>query len=305
MRYSVQWLVVVLTIGALLLSGCKRDKPPVREALINFLVGEVTVISQKGTRSASVGDALHQGMKIETGPGASVEIFIGSTIIKILENSKVTMTQLMLGEENSEQTGLFMEEGRLYSQIVKKLSRNDSYRVETPTTVVAVRGTEFFMEEEGGKSGVYCTEGKVLVRESEEPEDKAKELNAGQEAVKEKDKPLIVKELSVENRTRVQDVKKNIKEMREDIRNRLNLNMEEDVKKLRTEGLDRVKAEKQKALDALKGDPKASEEMIDQIKSMKDKNPGETARNKAKDMMNDLKNKPENLKDSLKPPGMP
>lgn len=293
-----------MTIGALLLSGCKRDEPPVREALINFLVGKVTVIGPKGARTASVGDALHQGMKIETGPGASAEIFIGSTVIKILENSKVTLTELMMGEENSEQTGIFMEKGKLYSQIVKKLSKNDSYRVETPTTVVAVRGTEFLMEEEDGKSGIYCTEGKVLVRETEEPEEDAKELKAGQEAVKEKDKPLAVKELSEDNRARVQDVKKNIKEMREDIRQRLNLNMKEDVKELRMEGLERVKAEKQKALDALKGDPKASQEMIDQIKSMKDKKPGEDAREKAKGLMDDLKNKPKNLKDSLKPPGL-
>ena len=199
--------------------GCKKKQPEQMLAFVNFMSGDVFVVDaqSKSKTAAKVGDQLSQGSIVETGTRSFADIMFGSNIIKLLENTSFEIKQLTVdvasGAETSE---FFVQNGKVVSRIAKKLGKNDSYKIGTPTSIAGVRGTDFLVEEEDGVSYVACSDGKVAV---ERISDKSNvEIDAGQEVYVEQGKPLEVKPLS--DKENISNILNNIREMREDIRRR-------------------------------------------------------------------------------------
>jgi len=288
-------LVVLVLMSVFVISGisCKKQKEIVREGLVNFVSGEVYLMSAEKKNEAKVGDVVTQGMKIITGSKSVVDIYFGENAVKVLENTVVEVRQLVTNlESNSEQTKLFIEKGETLSKITKKLSKSDEYVIQTPTTIAAIRGTDFMVSELGNKARVSCLDGKVVVKDATVEQSEYVEVNAGEEVEVDPGKPLNVKELDAANKQRIQNILKDIKEMQQDIRKRFEEEREkireqvkdmrkqtkEAVEKQRAEDLQRV--EDQKALDkanidAIKGTAdKGKEEAKEAVDSLK----GDTAK---------------------------
>ncbi len=322
-------IAALITSMAVVYTGCqKKQKEIARQGLVNFLNGEVYLVVDGKKSTAKVGDVVKQGMKIMTGKKSFVDIYFGENAVKILENTTIEVKKLIMNPQlNAEESELHLEKGNAFSQISKKLSKNDSYKVTTPTTVAAIRGTDFMVSEENGKGKVSCIDGKVAVKDATVEKSKFVEVKAGEEVEVQPGKPLSVRELSELNRKNLQQIKQEIRKMQEDIRKRFEEEREKirqvvkDQKARNREMMDKRKAEDkqrvedQKATDkanieAIKGDVKDKQAAIKEgVNTQKDDNKKALEGVKPdvkkfssdnKSLKPDLNVKPEIKKDSIK-----
>ncbi len=261
--------------------GCKpkADSIVPREGLINFVTGDVKLVSEQGQEAdAKIGDAIKEGMKITTkGPKSSVDIFFGENAIKVLGNSSIDVKKLILNAtRNSEQTELFVNNGAVFSKVTK-LSKTDDYRVKSPTATAGVRGTDFILEEREGKANVACLDGKVEAVNNTVQNAQPVVLDRHEEVDIQSGQSDMVKKQISQDRLNMLNIKLTIQQMREDIRQRY-LQQKEEMQKILDDqrqrnrqmvqdqkDADRKRVEDQKALDranvdAIKGEAKARQD---------------------------------------------
>lgn len=280
--------------------SCKKQSAEMpRNGIINFMNGEVSLITQGGKTPAKVGDTVVEGMKIETGVNSFVDIYFGENAIKVLEKSIVEISVLTMNlKQNSEKTELMVQNGKVMSRITKKLAKNDSYMIKTPTTIAAVRGTEFLMEEIDGMGTVSCVEGKVAVKGSKDADDKFIEITEGQMAQVEQGKAPMVRSLADENKKNIQNILKDIREMKADIRKKF----EDDREKIRQDVRDEKSKNKQMVEDQKAMDKKNIEDIKNDVKGEIDTLKGSAAdeKEKSKEAINAQKDDFKGAKDSVK-----
>lgn len=230
---------------------CKKEKKVQREGVVNMLAGSVAIVDDGKRSSAKVGDPVRQGMKIETGKNSFVDIYFDENAVKILENSLVEIRELeIIIEEQSEKTGLYVKNGKVFVKVAKKLTKNDRFQIGTPTATAGVRGTEFLVVEEDLKGLVACLNGTVEVRSEVSPEEQVIDVSGGKEVVIEMDKLMTLGDLSDENRRLMEDITRNFQDAKKEIRERFEKKREEirkAVEDQRQKNLDSI--EKQKAMD--------------------------------------------------------
>lgn len=271
-------LAVLILVVPLLAAGasCKKEKKAERYGIVNFMAGTVTIIDGKKKSPAKVGDMVKNGMVIETGPASFVDIYFQENAIKILEMSSVRVSDLAVDlKDGSEKTGFNIYRGKAFMKVARKLAKNDSYTVSTPTATAGVRGTEFLVSEDNGKGLVVCVDGAVRVENEVSPEQVAVLVPENKEVVVEKDRAMTVKDISAENRRLIEDIRKDFREMKQSLREQFEKQREEirkmveDQKKENSEmvrqqkDLDRKNIEDQKAgdranIEGLKGDTSAA-----------------------------------------------
>lgn len=298
-RFAYLALIPLLAAGLC----CKKAPRVEREGMVNFMNGTVTIIDGDKRVPAKVGDTVKKGMKIETGDRSFVDIYFDENAVKILENSVVEISELELNmKEEAEKTGLQVRKGKVFAKVARKLAKNDSFQVSTPTTTAGVRGTEFLVAEADGKGLVACLKGKVEVKNEASPEKGSVEVTDKKEVTVEKDKNMVVRDLSAENKRLMEDISKNFQDMKQDIRERFEKKREEirkaveDQRKKNQESVDRQKArdlenvEKQKARDR---------ENVDRLKVISDKT-GSEAREGVERQQQDSQKKLESVKPNIK-----
>jgi hypothetical protein len=190
-------------------------------------------------------------MTVKTGTKSIVDIYFEGSVIRILEKSSVVMTELVKNlTDNKELTELYVENGKVFSKVTRKLSEGEKFRVNTPTAVAGVRGTEFIVSEENGKSNIACIEGKVAVKDSASDDSAFVDIEAGKEADIEKGKPIAVNDLKQHNLENIRRIKDEIKELREDIRRKFEEQREEIRNKvIEQKEQNKARVEDQKASD--------------------------------------------------------
>ncbi len=156
-------LLLILFVLVVLLYFLFRDSVLLRapmlimeKAKVTFVVGEVKYRLGGGKvwKRASVGISLNRGAKIETFEKSRVDIkFNNETAIRLSENSR-----FVLNEQSIRMLVINIEKGSLYGRF-KKLFEKQRFLMRTPTTVVAVRGTEL---------GIETTEIEVIEEDVEE-----------------------------------------------------------------------------------------------------------------------------------------
>jgi outer membrane protein OmpA-like peptidoglycan-associated protein len=159
-------LLLLLFVLVVLLYFLFRDSVLLRvpmiimeKAKITFVVGEVKYRLGGGNiwKRASVGISLNRGAEVETLEKSRVDIkFNDETAIRLSENSR-----FVLNEQNIRLLVINIEKGSLYGRF-KKLFEKQQFLMKTPTTVVAVRGTEL---------GIETTEIEVIQEDLEEKSD--------------------------------------------------------------------------------------------------------------------------------------
>ncbi len=129
-------------------------------AKISFMAGDVKVV--KGGKAAPAGFQmeLNSGDVIKTGRGAFADIsYDDGTVVKVKENSSVT-----IGNKNEQGSEAVSVTSGIINAKFAKLQKDSVRKVYTPTTVCAIRGTEFDVAVgESADSKVQMTEGSLEV----------------------------------------------------------------------------------------------------------------------------------------------
>lgn len=158
MRYSLVTIVLCLSVIFPNLS-CKKEAP-VEEAIATFIMGDVKLLRQNKTpRQIKHGDKMAVQDIITTGKNSLFAFQVGeSAVIRIAANTSVLIADLLTGKSNK----LVLNQGRVLAS-VKKLRKHSIYEVQTHTIVAAVRGTEFSVSYDKGKSVLAVKDGAVNV----------------------------------------------------------------------------------------------------------------------------------------------
>lgn len=158
-------IAVIMIISVLGFTFCSEqknnavkesDQSPV--ARITFLKGSVQMVRENATQTVKQGELLKTGDVIQTAGASSAEIFFKDHgIVRLDENSELSMSEIS-GKDASIKlsngaAGLFM----------KKMDAEAEFKLETPTSVAAVRGTAFLVKTTKDESEISLFEGKIEV----------------------------------------------------------------------------------------------------------------------------------------------
>jgi len=246
-------LFIIITSLAIQFAGCKKEEQSIvkNDGIVNFVAGDVKIVTDGNAVSANVGDKITQGMTIKTGAKAIVDVHFEGSVIRILEKSSVVMKELVKNLSSSKElTELYVENGQVFSKVTRKLTDGEKFRVNTPTAVAGVRGTEFLVSENQGKSNIACIDGKVAVKEAASDDSTYVFVEAGKEANVEKGKPVSVADLKQQNMENIRKIKDDIKVLREDIRRKFEQQRDEIRKQVvEQKEVNKARVENQKASD--------------------------------------------------------
>ena len=268
--------LIVVAFMLVQFTSCKKGDKAVNietiknDGIINFITGNVSIIVDHKTVKANVGDNVTQGMTITTAAKSVVDIYFAGSVIRIFENSTVVMKELVKNlTDNKELTELYVKKGKIFTLVARKLTDHEKFNVRTPTSIAAVRGTEFFVDEGNGKSRISCVEGRVAVKDALAEDDSSfVDVDNGKAANVEPGKPITIDELTEEDMNNIRRIKNDIKTIREDIRRRFEEQREEIRKAvIEQRESDKTRVEEQKASDkanveAVKEEAKAQVEAI-------------------------------------------
>jgi len=295
MKKIIPFVVILFIFAGF---SCKKVKKQTesaeRHGIINLITGNVSIVTKEGKEEkAKVGDTLIQGMKIKTeGKKSIAEIYFGENAVKILGDTIVEIKTLVTHlATNTEESSFYVEKGQFFSKVAQKLGKGDIYNVNTKTTTAGVRGTDFLISEEAGKSNVAVLDGSVEVVNNTKPDAKPMVVSDKEEVDVLEGKDMVKRQISAD-RLRMLNILLEIKAMREEIWNKMReqraeiLKAVEDQKQVNKDVLDKQR-EGDKAL--VEDQKKRDQEMIGNIKDDA-KNKGEEAKGAAKNQMEDAKN---------------
>ncbi|WP_308634666.1 FecR family protein [Paenibacillus silvisoli] len=163
-------LCLLLAIGpASLFAGAgKASAQVMRVAIVDSMKGTVSVMKSGGAKSfnAFKNMSLNEGDQIATGKGASVVLQLASDdadkdTITIGESSQVTFTKLK--DSGGTKTKMSVWAGSLWVKVKSVSNASDQFEVETPTSIMGVRGTQFFVgvDPRTGLTNVFLAAGVI------------------------------------------------------------------------------------------------------------------------------------------------
>jgi hypothetical protein len=311
-------LIMLILVAAVVYPGCTKkvkDYAIAMTGVINYTVGDVKITDAGGSSKAAVpGDIVSEGMRVVTaGKTALADIYFGENAVRVFGDSSLSMNRLAANiQTNGETVELSLEKGKVFSKIIKKLSKDDSFSVKTTTAVAAVRGTEFAVEDAGGKTNVACLEGKVSVKNNE---GKEVILEEKQEANVEAGKDIVAKQIAADRMNRMKiltdikaiqdDIRKSYEQQRDEIRKRFEEDKAvikkavEDQKSVDQKNLADQKAADKKNIEDIKGTNDAAKKSVtdakDKMKEASDVDKSAST-DAAKEEMNNVKPKIEKMK---------
>lgn len=286
-------LVAVISLCAIGFNCKKEDKSVERQGLVNFIVGDVKLISKDGKENkANIGDAVKQGMKIKTvGKKSVAEIYFDENAVKVLGDTTVEITSLLTYvKDNRRETAFTVEKGQFFSKVTQKLAKGDSYVVKTPTTTAGVRGTDFLISEEEGKGNVAVLDGNVEVKNNTTPGKPPVIVASKEEVDVPTGKDMVKKQLS-DDRLRALNILLEIKAMREEIWKKMEQQREEirkAVEDQRQVNKEMLKKQREGDKALVEDQKKRDQEMMGKIKD-ETKDKGKEAKDLAKGQMDAAK----------------
>lgn len=222
----IQRIQLALIIAVLVLMPAAGEQVT-KKGIVNFMAGSVTIEYRGAKTAAKVGDELRQGMTVITGANSQADLYFGEErVIKVLENSRLEITELMVTREK-DSSSFFLRAGKIFTQIKDKLGKDEEFEVKTNTATAAVRGTEFYMEEDE-ESVVACTKGSVNVKNK----DSEITLNEGQEVPLAGRGRLAVQELKKDRLQHIMNIKDQVRDLRKDFREQF-INQRMDIRNLK------------------------------------------------------------------------
>ena len=155
---------IIIILVATFIVSFKIEEPVVGK--ISFPLGNVLLLSKGATRyqKAYLNMPLRNGDKIETKKTARCEItFNDKSVVRIDEQTIYTIEKVEIWVEKKE-VSTFLFFGKLWANVKKLIAGKDSWRLKSPSAVVAVRGTVYRMNAGADSSSqVLVYEGNVAV----------------------------------------------------------------------------------------------------------------------------------------------
>ena len=172
-------LVLIATGGLFLLS--QPQVGVVQTATLDRVKGTVELLPAGSDtwRPASPGERVETGSRVRTGPlAAATLVFFDGSTTDLEAEAEVAIVQMSSRREGDRVIALRQTLGQTHSRVQPLPDRASRFEIETPTSVVAVRGTEFTTAVEAdGTTRVAVVEGLVEVTAQEV----TVSLRAGQE----------------------------------------------------------------------------------------------------------------------------
>jgi len=193
-------IIACCIITASLWAGCAKVED--EYATVMFFIGSVT----KNNASIEIGEMIKENDRLVTAAQSSCDLKIGESIIRIKENSTVLISQLMR-KGATEKTALGLDVGKMLCK-PKKLMKDESFLVKTPTAVAGVRGTKFTVEADTQKTTrIKVYDGKVkVIKRVDKLEGSFEKIMEEAAAVEEKEKVVITENDVKKAEKRVEDV---------------------------------------------------------------------------------------------------
>jgi hypothetical protein len=165
--------LVLLTIGSLFLltwPGAGVEEVA-RTGSLDPVEGNVDVLPAGSDtwRPASASERVQAGSRIRTGPrSAAVLVFFDGSTTNLEAETEIAVIEMSSPRGNDRVILLEQALGQTYSRVQRSPERESRFEIETPTALVAVRGTEFSTAVEmDGTTHVAVTEGTVEVTAQE------------------------------------------------------------------------------------------------------------------------------------------
>lgn len=130
---------------------------PSIDARIIFFIGEPDITHNDGiTEPVTLKMLIKKGDIIRTKSGYMLVQIGDSILIRIQPNTIIGISKLFEGSE----TSISLNNGQLVTH-VKKLGKDTSFKIKTPTTVASVRGTQYSVSYYKNRSVLAVKEGRV------------------------------------------------------------------------------------------------------------------------------------------------
>ncbi len=131
------------------------EVPQRLEAIITFLSGDVSVSKDGEWEEAMIGVTLNENASLKVGEDSYCEIQFGNTAsVRISANTEVSLKRVLL-EVKKTDVKVGLVSGTVLCK-VKKLAKDDRFKVQTPSVVCGVRGTQFGVKVDREKGTVVA-----------------------------------------------------------------------------------------------------------------------------------------------------
>ncbi|MGC5325864.1 Ig-like domain-containing protein [Brevibacillus sp. SYSU BS000544] len=169
-----QWFAAILTLVLLLgntLPSLAAGSTE-RVAKLTAIKGDVKIKLAGGAKpfKAINNMAVTKGDTLFTGKSSSVQLNLddGSKVV-VGSSAQVMVSDLVKNTKGGNQTGIKVQNGQVWSKVKSLSNANDSFKYETPTAVMGIRGTMLFINASLSQSGLWVTEGAVGVANPASP----------------------------------------------------------------------------------------------------------------------------------------
>ncbi|MEK6795490.1 MAG: FecR family protein [Spirochaetota bacterium] len=149
-------------------AGAANDAPAVAVAdtsatgTVNEIVGKAYLVKEGVTAPAAIGDIVAKGTTIRTAAGAKLTFKVESVgVFNIKESSEVLVDGLIGAPDKN--VRLKVTKGKLLVGI-RKLVKDESAIIETPSSIAAVRGTSFVVDSSSQDTKISVLTGMVNVK---------------------------------------------------------------------------------------------------------------------------------------------
>ncbi|EMM98675.1 surface adhesin Lsa33 [Leptospira noguchii] len=296
----------------LFLVGCtKSKKEDLQGGVFTFIKGGVKLYDKAGKlKKAGLSEFILPEDKIETIKDSYADIqLMDGVIIRIKENTILTLSKIYVDSKNAEiYSDISLNKGKIFSKVGTKLSKSSGFKITTPTSIAAVRGTDFQVEVNGSNTETLVSEGSVEVTDNDSPDQSniadagekvisdgksQKEEKLSEEELKElQEDSATVQSVTEEQRQRIEEILKDFKENKEKILQGL-----EEQKQRNQELINATKEENRRMVDEVKESGKAEKEAVKNAADEERKNI-KSGIDKEKEA---LENSRKSLKDQVKP----
>ncbi len=167
----VRWRIAVAAATLVIVSIAPSVSYAQVAGYLTALQGRVDVLGPKEVRAhpARKGQELHPGDIVRTKSDGRAEIvFSDNSRVTLAPNTRLAISQYVVEDGRRKNGVLYLFRGTIRSVVSKSrtilrviFSHEPDFKVRTPTAVVGVKGTDFFVYHRHGSTGIAVAEGLV------------------------------------------------------------------------------------------------------------------------------------------------
>ncbi len=159
----------ILLMSAILMLLSFAPSSGNNSARVKFLIGKVRIQhkSQTAWQRAKMNQSIYSGDRIKTYLNSRIELRMpDGTVVKVNENTVFDVTEIKTAAADKEDKMRFtLWAGNIWAKFTKLVSSRQSRQIESPSAVVAIRGTILDMNVDANqRTRIHVIEGRVAVR---------------------------------------------------------------------------------------------------------------------------------------------